>query len=228
MEMEELKAAWHDMERKLAATNLAVEEIRVERGLDRSRAALRPLSVTLGLELIQEAAAALMLGAFLASHWREPKFAVLAVGLLALILLAASSEIRQMAMLRQIEYAAPVAEVQRRLADLRFLRLRTRRWVLLLAPLVWAPLLVVAARGLVGLDIYAGLGWPWVVANVAFGAAFAVVLAWASRRWGNRLAGTRWAVALADDLAGRSLARAIAQAREAASFVEDASAQERR
>jgi hypothetical protein len=125
---------------------------------------------------------------------------------------------RQVFRLATVDPAGPVAEVQARLEQIRALRLRATRWTLLLSPLLWTPLALVLGRALLGVDLQRGVGWPWVLANLAVG--YAVIplglwaLALASRRWGASAAWQR----LRDDVAGRSLARALQSVEEIAAF----------
>jgi len=120
-----------------------------------------------------------------------------------------------------IDYAEPVTEVQVKLERLRALRLRATRWTLLLSPLLWTPLALVGARSLLGIDLQRVVGWPWVLANLAVGYAFLPLGLWAlaraSRRWGE----SAWWRQLRDDVAGRTLARALRSLEEVAAFRND-------
>ena len=129
---------------------------------------------------------------------------------------------RQVFLLATVDAAGPVTEVQARLEQLRVLRLRATRWTLLLSPLLWTPLSLVLGRALLGVDLQRAAGWPWLLANLAVG--YAVIplglwaLALASRRWGRSAAWQR----LRDDVAGRSLARALRSVEEIAAFRREA------
>ncbi|HVF59416.1 MAG TPA: hypothetical protein VNJ70_06345 [Thermoanaerobaculia bacterium] len=93
--------------------------------------------------------------------------------------------------------------IQRRLAELRVVRARSNRWLLLSAPLLWALLVVVVPHGLIGLDVYRAFGLPWVASNFVFGLAVLGGAAWVSRRLpaaSRSSAFLRW---LGDDLTGR-------------------------
>ncbi len=99
--------------------------------------------------------------------------------------------------------------IQRELAALRALRLRTNRWILLLAPVVWTPLAIVAAEGLIGLDLYRVPGPLWLATNLAFGVAASALLVWISPRVARRWPDAPFLRRLADDLAGTSLIAAV-------------------
>ena len=73
-------------------------------------------------------------------------------------------------------------------SDLRLTRIRTTLWTLLFAPLMWVPLLIVALRGLFGVDVYAA-GPAWLVANALFGVAVIPLAIFIAKRYGSRLAG---------------------------------------
>lgn len=93
---------------------------------------------------------------------------------------------------------------------------------LVVAPLAWIPLLIVALKGFFGVDTYAVFSFPWLSANVVFGLVVVLVAVWASRRYADRVTNSsvlRW---LMDNLAGRDLRTATAFLRSLAQFEEAA------
>jgi len=125
--------------------------------------------------------------------------------------------VRQLVALGQIDYSGPVVAIQRRLAELRVLRARSNRWLLLSAPLLWALLIVVVPHGLVGLDVYRAFGLPWVVGNLVFGLAILGAAGWVSRRFPVASRSSAFLHWLGDDLTGRRVA-------VASGFLDDISA----
>lgn len=220
MELDDLKAAWRELDHKVTATHAAVRHVRADQKLDRARSALRPLTWKLGWELLEGVAAAGLLGWYLAHHYQETRFAVPGLILHALAVLYVVSAVWQMMLVRRIDYAAPVVAIQKQLADLRAVRVRTWFWVLILSPLLWVLVLIVAVKGLLGADVYAG-GIPFVLSNVAFGAVFLLVAFGLARHWAAQSPASAWRNWLADGLAGGSLVRAKEHVREAARFAAD-------
>lgn len=221
MELDEMKAAWHELERRMDAGVERDRHIWKELALDRTRSALRWLAGGPAVELVFDVLAVVLLGALLVEHVHAVRFAAPIAALQVAAIVKLSATIRQLAMIAGIDYAAPVVEIQRRLAALRALRIRTTKWVLLLAPLLWTPLVIVAAYVLVGLDLYRGFGPAWVALNLAFGVAVIALAVWIARRHAGWLRGSRFLQKLADDIAGRSLIAATGHLDEIARFEDE-------
>ncbi len=149
---------------------------------------------------------------------RDARFAVPAVALHVVAVLLMASTVAQLAMLRSVDYSGPVLAIQRTLAKLTALRIRTTKWLLLLAPLLWTPLAIVVAQGVFGLDVYRWFGLRWVAANLGFGLVVVPLLIWAARRYRDRWQQFWIIESLADDLAGRSLSMAKGYLGEIARF----------
>lgn len=209
MELDDMKAAWRELERRVEAVTAAQVATAAELTLERTRSELRRFARLPLLELVSGALLSLLLGSFLASHVGELRFAVPGAALLVGSIWTVAVSIRQLAALRHIDYAGPVVAIQRELAALRALRLRTSRWMLLLAPVVWTPLAIVAAEGLIGLDLYREPGPLWLASNLAFGVAASAMMVWISPRVARRWPDSPFLRSLADDLAGHSLVAAV-------------------
>jgi hypothetical protein len=209
MENDELKTLWADRNRELEASmrlNTALLQQWNLRAVDTS---LKRMARGLAFELILNLGAIVLLGAFIAAHVREPQFLVPAIALdiYAIALVIAGG--RQLAAIGAIDYDEPVVAIQKRLEALRVGRIRSTLATLLFAPLMWVPLLVVGARGLFGIDVYAA-GPLWLAANLFFGlAVIPIAIAFASR-YGAQIAQHTAMRGLADTIAGRSLAAALA------------------
>jgi hypothetical protein len=87
----------------------------------------------------------------------------------------------QIATLRSIDYAGPVALVQSKLERLRLQRLRAARGIFAFALLAWVPLAIVGLRAVLGIDVSASLDRTWLWVNVAAGMAFVPVAIWICR-----------------------------------------------
>lgn len=217
MTLDDLKTAWADLDRKLTVTQAAVHRLHTTHALDRAKSALRPLAWKLAWELLEGVVAAVLMGMYLANHFAETRFAVPGLILHALAVLSIVATAWQVVVLRRLDDSAPVVDIQTRLAELRAFRLRVWLGVVFLCPVIWAAGVVVLTKA-VGVDVYDAFGWPWVAANFAFGVVFLVV-AWAvAVKLAHRFRGSVWLTKLADDLTGRSLARATEHARQAAEF----------
>lgn len=184
---------------------------RAARAIVRAEDSLRRHWRQLTIELIVDAALLLVIGSFAADHIGEPRFLAPALLLHVAVILLGIPLVRQLVLLRGVDYAEPVVAIQRQVERLRIEQIRSTKWTLLAAPLLWTPLLIVAMKGLLGLDAWALLDTRWLVANVAFGIMFLGGMLWVSRRIEGR-----WM----DALAGRSLETATRHLDEVARFEE--------
>lgn len=208
MELQDLQSRWADYDRKLETSLRLNTRIFREINLSKVDSSLKRLSRLLVFELVQDLAAVVLLGMFIASHIGEMRFLApaLLLDVCAVAFLIRSA--RQLVTLHSLDYSAPVVEIQRQLAELRIQRIRVTKWVLLLCPLLWTPLLIVALEGLFGVDAYLFLDGTWLAANLLFGLAFIPLMLWASRHLAHRWQGSPLLRSLMDDLAGRSLVAA--------------------
>lgn len=116
--------------------------------------------------------------------------------------------IRHVAVLRALDLAGPVNAVQQTLERVQVERLHLTRTLLLAMPVAWILIAIVAARALVGVDLWAVTAPGWIWANLAFGAVFPPVALALWRRFGARLTARPGVRTFIDDLAGESLRRA--------------------
>ena len=221
MELDDLKTAWRELDRRLDAGQAISLDVLKEWKLDRTRSALRRLSALLVFELISGVVAAILLGSFLADHHDTARFAIPAVVLHAAAVFTIVASAWQLARIGRLDYAAPVVAIQHELAALRTSRLRVNRGLLLLSPLLWTPLAIVAAKGLLGLDLYRAFGPAWIAANLAFGLAVIPLAISIARRYSARIENSPLLKHLADDIAGRSLITARDHLEEIRRFEEE-------
>ncbi len=208
MELEELQRLWEKQDKKLDASIRLNTRLLRETVLGKAEAATRPLSRLLWFELLFAVPAVLLIGSFLAEHVGEARFFFPALGLHLGVIALLVSGIRQHVVLRAIDYGAPILSIQKRLASLRVLRIRTVKWTFILAPLAWTPLLIVALKGLFGVDAYTMFGGRWLIANVLFGLVVIVLAVWLSRRYADRMGSSPVVQRLMRELAGQSLTTA--------------------
>lgn len=212
MELEELKAAWSELNDRAEADRRLLYGVWKEAKLDRARAALTHVCFLPVTELMGNIVAVLLTGAFLADGPHEARFVIPGLVLHVVALLLIGMNVWQIVALARMDYSEPTLEIQRKLAQLRAARLRMNRAIFLLSPLLWTPLAIVGARGWFGVDIYRAFGPLWVASNLAFGALAIPVLIYLARRY-NGFLGT-----IGDDLTGHKLAAARGFVEEIARF----------
>ena len=187
MELDELKQLWDGAGPETGRQHPANRSPCPRVGPRQGRTGLEAFVARLIVGLVINLAAAGWVGSFLAEHVADSRYFIpalaLQVGLVALIIVS----VRQLAAIAQIDYAAPIVEIQRRLESLRIERIHATKWTLLLSPLAWVPLFIVAMKGFFDVDVYSDFGVGWVAANVVFGLLFIPAGVWVCRRFGGQV-----------------------------------------
>jgi hypothetical protein len=222
MELDDMKVAWHAMNERVGALEtLARTRVRErvrERELGRVRRALGAFAFGPAFDVAVDVLILVALGSFLYSHVHELRFFVPAAILHALVIVSMASSIRQLVLIGTVDYGAPVVRIQRQLARARAVRIRTTKWLLLFAPLIWTPLAIVAVKGLLGVDSYRAFGIAFIWWNVGFGVVALAALLMVARHVAVRGTERGWYQRLLDDIGGRNLTRAISFVNDLARF----------
>jgi hypothetical protein len=218
MELDDFKSAWQSLDRHLELDNrLKLHELR-ERKLDKARGNLRPLlrgqlaQLLFGIPFILLAALLWM---------RHPAHAstivagvlVQAYGVLTII---AAGVV--LAALREVDYAAPVLDIQKQLLRARTLYIRGGMLAGLPWWFLWIAILQVLA-GLTDVDLLAkapALVWG------GYGVGTAGLLAtWWFHRWARQPQRAEFGRRMDDSLTGGSLRKALAQLQDVQRFEQD-------
>jgi hypothetical protein len=222
MELDDLKSAWTQLDRGRGPGSTPTVSAVRDRELDRTRSSVGRLAWLLRYEIASGVLATLLVGSFLGDNWHALRFLIPALVLHEYAIISIVIAGRQHVLLSRVDFAGPVIALQRELTKLATFRIRATLGAFLLAPLLWTPLLIVAARGLFGVDVYRALGPAWLWANFGFGLAVIPIGLWLARRIAN--AGNRPARrgGFVDVLAGHSLAEAKRYADELVRFEAEA------
>jgi hypothetical protein len=222
MDLDELKEQWQTLDAKVQLG------LRLDARLVREVTTARTQTY-LGGELwrrmpllLLDVLAVVWLGSFVADHVHELRYFVPALVLMAFAIFMLAAGARQLALLRGVDYSAPVLRNQQQLGQLRLERVRLTKLVLLASPLLWTPLFIVALEALFGVDAYRLFGGWYIVANLALGITAIPILLWLARRYGERLARRPLLQRLADDVAGRNLTAALDHLASLAAFEAEA------
>ena len=211
MDSDDLSAAWRRYDVRLDEIVRTNALIFRRSSLAGTRTALGRLRRTLWYELVMAVLAVLLVGAFTADHVRETPVAVAATVLYLYTLAILAWTIVQLVTLGRIDFDRPVMTIARAVEQLELIRARQSMWTLVLAPLMWAPLALVATRALIGLDPIAVFGIPWIVANVAFGIAVLALAVWLARHYGRGPNAAAWLRRFSDTLSGSAVRTAAAE-----------------
>ena len=154
MELDEMKAAWLALDRRLAREEALTLITFREGRLDRLRAMLRPFVIARIAQIVLGALMALAFAPFWLEHLATPHFVVIGASLHLYALMMIIGGARDLFMIHRIDYAAPVVEIQLRLAEL-------RAWLLKSAPVfgavgcfIWIPFTLWAFEVLFGADLW--------------------------------------------------------------------------
>ena len=205
MDLDDLKQRWEDQDRKLDASLRLNARVLQASTLIKAETALRRLSRLLGIGLFLDLLLVLGLGSFAADHAADARFLIPAVVLGVGVIALAIAAVHQLLAIGRLDFGEPIVTIQRRLESLRLQRIRETQITLLVSPLLWIPLLIVALKGLLGVDAYALLDGRWLAVNVLFGLAVIPLGLWAARRYADRFQGSPVLRRLLRDLAGTNV-----------------------
>lgn len=205
MELDELKQRWEATDRRLDAILKINTRLLQSPLLDRAQTALRRLTWLISIELAFDLVLAMCLGAFNAAHWHRPRFLVPGAALHIFMIAIIIQQVRQLVMLGQLDYAAPIIDIQKRLVSLRAMRIRFMQWVLVSSFLLWPLLLIVGLKAFLHIDAYIAFGAKWLVSNAIFGAIVIGAAFLISRRFADRMDRSPLVQRFMRDLAGYNL-----------------------
>lgn len=205
MQLTELEARWADLDRRLDGVALEVQSWVDAFAATKSTTQRLLRQVAIGVFV--NGAIALALGLFSARHFGQWQFVLpaLAIDVCAIALLIRG--IHQWILLKRTDLGTSVVDAQRRIEQLRQSRIQTNKWTLILAPLMWMPMLIVTLKALFGVDSFATFPLTWFVVNVGVGIGFIAFMYWLSRRFGDRFHDASFVKRSLDTFAGRTLAR---------------------
>lgn len=206
MEIDDLKQAWQTLDRRLERSHALQLQLHRDNKLGQLRRGLRPLVFGQTLQIIVGAVIALLSASFWIHYRQEPAF--LAMGILmhvygvAAIIHAGVT----IGWLSQIDYAAPVLHIQKRLARVRKLYVYGGMALGLPWWLLWIVVMAMLAKAGADVDVLTRApGFFW--GNIGFGVLGLLGTLW-FLRWSRRPERPRLAQAIESLVVGRSLRRA--------------------
>jgi hypothetical protein len=218
MELDEMKLAWQALGRQLERQHaLNLELLRRERA-GRARRHLRPLVWGQSLQIVLGVAIMLWGIGFWSTHLGIWQAVACGIAMQLLGTLAVAFPVRLLVMQQGIDYAAPVLDIQRRLARMRAWRVKVEAPVFaVLGGVIWIPALMMWAQyegdGF-GLNLWQHVR-PGFIAWLLASAGASVGVVFLARFAVRRLGHGRW---LENGLAGGSIVKAEAVLAEIASF----------
>ena len=214
MELDELKQAWHSMERRLERQQALNLQLLTESRVDKAKRHLRWLLLGQCAQLALGLLVTVLAARFWFANHEVPL--LLATGLAghAWGVLVICSAVVELLLVTRIQYAQPVLTVQRYMALL-------QRWRTRVAPWLGLPFLLACMFGPM---VLAALGAPvstaWLVGNLVVCLGLAIATVW-FYRWSHRPGHEAMARRVDDFLGGDSLRRARQQLEEVARFEQE-------
>ena len=216
MELDEMKLAWQGLDRRLEQQHALNLQLFRDGRMDKLQRGLRPLRWGQALQMMIGVLGLLVLAPIWTSHWRDPAVlisgVVMHVYCVGLIVVGGIVE----GQISQIDYAAPVLTIQRRLLKLR------RTYAVggaMAVGLPWwfltAPLLVVLTGGAV---MHNAPSVVWI--NLAIG-AIGLPATWWFHRWSRRPERAELGRKLDASMSGASIRRAQSALTEIARFEQE-------
>ncbi|HUA81193.1 MAG TPA: hypothetical protein VL997_12525 [Dyella sp.] len=216
MELDEMKLAWQAMHRQLDQQHAFNVRLLTESRLDKVRHGLQPLFWGQVIQIVAGALLALMAVSFwmprmTVAHFLLWGLAVHAFGVLMIVTAA-----RNIYLIKQIDFASPVLDIQRRIASLRQWRVRVE------APLyavtwsfAWIPMVLMAiARTGIDPTVVAPRLTGYLMLSGVASVGLVALMAWLIRR-------TRYQRWLENSLAGGSVQKAESMLEQIARFQQE-------
>jgi hypothetical protein len=151
--LDDLKLAWKELSLKLERQNaLSLHQLKQEK-LARFRSDLRPLVCGQMVQLVVGAIIVGFFAQFSIQHMANPHLLICGILLAAYGIMFIAFATRDLALIRRIDYAAPVVTIQRALAELRAWHIRAAAWYGLTGSVVWLPVMIVVLY-LLGADFW--------------------------------------------------------------------------
>jgi hypothetical protein len=181
MNLDELQAEWIEHDRKLDdLVQLNRKLLYVDR-LDKAQSALGRQRRWAIFGIVTNAIVAPFVGMFIALNHGSPRYLLPAITIDLYFIGNLAVHALQAHLLSGLDYAGPVAVIQRRIDEIVKLRIRFARWLAMTMVLIWVPISIVGAKALFRVDLYA-IAARWLFANVAVGLCCIPMVLWLARR----------------------------------------------
>ena len=214
-ELDDLKSTWQTLNRNLERQHaLALHQFR-ENKLTRFRSGFRLLVTGQIIQIICGALLALAGGSFWAGHLGSAHLIIYGVSLHLYGLMLIVFAVRDLYLIKQFDYAAPVLVLQKHIAALRDWHVRAGFWFGIIGCVIWIPLMLMIFYWL-GTDVWERnpevVGWFFLSALICLASVYALIAI--SRRSGRE----DLAKKMEDSSAGRSIRRACSLLEEIERF----------
>jgi hypothetical protein len=203
--LDELKTAWQALDRKLERQHtLALHQFK-ETKLAKLRGRFRPLVIGQAIQAAAGLILALIAGSFWFDHIGQPHLMIYGILLHAYGIMLIVFAARDLVLIHEIDYGAPVVAIQKQIARLRAWHQRAGIWFGVAGCFIWVPLMLMIFYGL-GADVW--MASRDVVYWFLFSSAICLALIYGVIWWSRRPGKERLAKYLQESSAGKSVKRA--------------------
>lgn len=181
MELDELKLAWQTLDRHLETQNAISLQLFKQNRFDRVRAGLWPMRLSQIARILGGALLLTLVVPIWVANWQSPVVLMSGLAMHVYAVALCITGARSLWLLGDVDYAAPVLNIQQQLAHLRAFHLRSSFWLGNAWWLLWAPagLLIAAWTAPPWFPVEAfDRAAPFVALNVGFGTVAVVVVVW--------------------------------------------------
>jgi len=225
MDLDDLKAEWAKRDQALRQSLQMQTKLSRALLMETQMQKLRSSNGMNAFELIIYIAFIMFFGATAASSWGHWTVFVPTVLLDIWTIAMGALTFAERARLCEVDFSAPVLDIQKRLAALQSERARVFQWAFLTGQILWwTPFILVLFWALLRVDLLA-MSEPvrsFVAINIAVGVALIPVLLWVAHGIGPKLAKAGVGRSMLDSVTGRDLAEARAIAARLAQFEAEA------
>jgi serine/threonine-protein kinase len=215
MELDELKQAWQTLDKRLQQQNALQFQLLRDKRIDKMKSSLRPLFVGQVVQILFGVWMVLIGVDVWASHRDVMHLLIAGIVMHAYGVATIVAGGIVCGGIAGIDHAAPVLELQRRLAKLRKQYILSGMCVGLPWWVMWVPFVMTLAMSATGIDIYAVARASSPIANwvdISIGVGVLGLLGtWAFHRWSRHPSRAELGRKLEDGAAGGSLRRAQAE-----------------
>ena len=218
MELDDFKTAWQALDRRLTEQHTLNFTLLKEHKVTQAKAQLRPLVIGQWVQLLAGIVMSLLFGSFWVDHLGKPHLLLCGLALHAYGILFIVLAGRELYAIHQLDFAAPVVEIQKQLANLRTWRIRVAPLFAITGSVIWIPLMLVIFAWL-GADVWTTdpnvVYWFFASAAVSLGLVFGIIF------WLRHPSRRPLAAALDESSVGQSIQRAQRTLAELEQFVRD-------
>jgi len=151
-DFDDLKIAWKELSRQLERQNVLTLRQLNEGKLARLRFGLRPLVLGQTLQLIVGVVIAVVSAQFWVNHFSTTHLLICGLLLQAYGIMFIAFGLRDLMLIRRIDYGAPIIVIQKQLAQLRAWHIRVAFWYGMTGSVIWLPVMLIVLYEL-GIDL---------------------------------------------------------------------------